>query len=94
MTGSSDLTAKVWDASKSGRLMFEVRHQESVTSAAFSSDGKYLVTAGVDKAAIVWEIKNNNELSEALQVARVETRNYLDIALSQSRLVLMGQTHF
>ena len=31
---------------------------------------------------------------EAVELARIESRNYLDMAVAQNRFVLMGKTHF
>ena len=66
-----------------------------------------LLTSAVDKLVILWEIKpvissdtviNNSSNSaytfEAVELARVETRNYMDLAVSSSRFVSMGQSHF
>jgi hypothetical protein len=33
-------------------------------------------------------------LYEAVELARIESRNYLDIAVASNRFVLSGQTHF
>jgi WD40 repeat protein len=54
VTGSSDQTAKVWDA-RSGAEVLSLKGQtESVRSAAFSPDGSRIVTTSGDSAK-VWE---------------------------------------
>lgn len=62
-----------------------------MTAAAFVGNSRF-ITGGVDKLLILWEItrKNESDSYEAVEIARVETRNYLDIAVSQSRFVTMG----
>ena len=97
------MTAKIWDA-KSGRLALEItKHQESVTAAAFLPGNDFrILTAAVDKLVILWEIRaistsalmsynSSGPLTyEAIELARVETRNYLDIAVASNRFVTMG----
>src|SRR5262249_19041538 len=57
VTGSSDGTAKVWDA-KTGALVFTLKgHTDGVTSASFSGDGTRLVTGSEDGTAKVWDAK-------------------------------------
>src|SRR5207248_6349041 len=57
VTASKDKTARVWDA-LTGRNITELNgHTDAVTSAAFSPDGKFVVTAGAekDKTARIWD---------------------------------------
>jgi len=60
-----------------------------------------LLTAAVDKLVILWDIKVNSShglgdsssgpfIYEAVELARIESRNYLDLAVTQNRFVLMG----
>lgn len=96
VTASLDKTAKVWDA-RSGRLACEVgRHQEAVTAACFLPGNDFrLMTAAVDKLVVLWELRAAGpENFEAVEIARVESRNYLDILIAGSRFVTMGQSHF
>jgi WD40 repeat protein len=41
----------------SGKLLLVIDHGDTITSFAFSRDGKRLVTAGKDKTAKVWEVE-------------------------------------
>ena len=98
VTASHDQTAKVWDAQRSGKLVVEItRHQEAVTAANFlfnNNEGTTkLITAAVDKLVILWDIRvaSNHALGdsssgpfiyEAVELARIETRNYLDLAVT------------
>ena len=55
MTASYDKTARVWDA-ESGKPVGEpMAHRSAVNSAAFSPDGKRVVTASSDGTARVWD---------------------------------------
>jgi WD40 repeat protein len=54
-------TVKVWTSSGKQVAEFE-GHQGIVKSAAFSDDGKWLATAGDDCTAIVWPVRNLDEL--------------------------------
>jgi WD40 repeat protein len=53
-TGSSDKTAKVWDAASGQELLTLRGHDGSVTSVAWSPNGKRLATGSYDKTAKVW----------------------------------------
>ena len=54
--GSSDMTARIWDAD-SGHELFALRgHADVVDSAEFSSDGTRVLTTGSgDKTARIWD---------------------------------------
>ena len=54
LTMSDDRSARVWEV-PSGELVAILRgHGDSLTSGAFSHDGRYIVTAGWDRSARVW----------------------------------------
>jgi WD40 repeat protein len=64
VTGSSDNTARVWDAT-SGASIAELKgHANTVTSAVFSADGTRIVTASRDGMARVWDTTTGANLSE------------------------------
>jgi len=48
-------TARVWDAESGRALATLTGHQSNVWTAAFSPDGKRVVTASVDHTARVWD---------------------------------------
>jgi serine/threonine protein kinase len=57
VTGSSDKTAKVWDA-RTGTPLLELKgHTLWVSSVAFSPDGTRIVTGSHDKTAKVWDAR-------------------------------------
>lgn len=53
-------TVKVWEA-QSGRVVASMSSY-SVSSVAFSSDGKYIAAGGSDGTARVWEVKSGREV--------------------------------
>jgi WD40 repeat protein len=61
VTGSSDNTAQVWDAETAKEVEVLRGHEDPVTSAAFSSDGRRIVTASgqvfesKDNTARIWD---------------------------------------
>jgi WD40 repeat protein len=59
-TTSRDHDARVWDA-KTGRSVSTLNHIAIVSGAAFSSDSRWLVTAG-PRAASVWDLTNGRKL--------------------------------
>ena len=65
-TGSSDKSARVWDAA-SGQKLLEVRHDKWVEAVAFSPDGTRLATGSSDKSARVWDAASGQKLLEVRQ---------------------------
>jgi WD40 repeat protein len=54
LTGSEDYTSVLWDA-KTGREILTLKgHAQEVTSACFSPDGRFALTASRDGTAIIW----------------------------------------
>ena len=67
------------------RIQFTLEgHTGDVSSAAFSPDGKILVTAGTDKTAIVWEAATGKEK----MVLHGHTQGINDIAISPNGKIL------
>jgi WD40 repeat protein/serine/threonine protein kinase len=62
VTGSSDYTAKVWDAD-TGRELFTLKgHSYWVNCVAYSPDRKRIVTGSNDRTAKVWDAVSGREL--------------------------------
>ncbi|MBW4600165.1 MAG: CHAT domain-containing protein [Calothrix sp. FI2-JRJ7] len=60
-TGSTNRTVRLWTSS--GKQLAELRgHQGIIRSVNFSPDSKFLGTASEDGAAIIWQIKDLNQL--------------------------------
>lgn len=57
---SSEETVRVWDV-ESGALVFLGRHEDRVTSVAFSPEGSRVVTASRDGTARVWNVRGHGE---------------------------------
>ena len=58
-----DKTARVWDADSGKTLASLQGHTGAVISAAFSPDGKRVVTASNDKTARVWDADSGKTLA-------------------------------
>ena len=54
--------AKVWEAQTGKELFRLVGHDDVVTSVDYSLDGKWIVTASLDKTAKVWDAETGKEL--------------------------------
>jgi WD40 repeat protein len=57
VTASGDKTAQIWDA-ETGREIVSLKkgHESGVYHAAFSPDGKRVVTASYDNTARIWPV--------------------------------------
>ena len=56
MTASDDNTARIWDAESGKEIAVLKGHDRLVRSAAFSGDGKRVVTASEDNTARIWDV--------------------------------------
>ena len=61
LTGSNDMTARIWDAS-SGQELHKLTHDDSVYSVAFSPDGTKVLTGSNDSTARIWDASSGQEL--------------------------------
>lgn len=68
-------SVSVWDA-MTGVEISRVFHEGEVVSAAFSPDGKYMVSGGYDNTAIVWETMTGTEVARKSFVANVGSVSY------------------
>ena len=62
VTGSTQGTAKVWDASSGRELLTLKGHSSVIYSVAFSPDGQRIVTGSADQTAKVWEAASGRAL--------------------------------
>jgi len=85
VTASNDRTARVWDAASGVQLAVLSGHGEgfpsdddsgNVRSAAFSPDGRRIVTASNDKSARVWDAATGRQLAVLGQDEPVRTAAY------------------
>jgi WD40 repeat protein/serine/threonine protein kinase/tetratricopeptide (TPR) repeat protein len=66
LTGSSDRTARLWDAATSRPIGPPMAHQGEVWGVAFSPDGKTILTAGSDRTARLWDAATGRPVSPPL----------------------------
>jgi WD40 repeat protein len=71
VTASEDHTARVWDATTGKPVTAPLKHQGAVTAAAFSADGRRVITVSKDKTARVWTLSiNKDSLDDWQRLAR------------------------
>ena len=62
MTAGTEGVARVWEVD-TGALLFELRgHTDPIATAAFTADGKSIVTASLDGTARIWDAGTGREL--------------------------------
>lgn len=57
-----ETTIHVYDVESGGELFYLAGHDHSVNSAAFSPDGKYIVSGSSDRTVRIWDSGNGKEL--------------------------------
>ena len=62
--GTSDSTARLWDAQTGAQVRTFGVYTGDVNSAVFSSDGSLIVTAGENGVVLVWDVKRGVPLSQ------------------------------
>jgi WD40 repeat protein len=63
VSGSADMTAKVWDAQTGKETVTLKGHTGKVNSVAFRADGRVIVSASDDKTVRVWDVQTGKEIS-------------------------------
>ena len=64
VTGSSDRTARLWDATTGTELRTFSGHAERVVSVAFAPDGRTVLTGSWDNTARLWDVASGAELKK------------------------------
>jgi eukaryotic-like serine/threonine-protein kinase len=62
LTGSSDSTARLWNAATGRPLGIPMTHQSAVQAVAFCPDGKTVLTGSLDKTARLWDATTGRPL--------------------------------
>jgi WD40 repeat protein/serine/threonine protein kinase len=62
VTGVTDGTARVWDATSGREILCLHGHRNEVRAVAFAPDGKWLVTGSDDETARMWDVASGREL--------------------------------
>ncbi len=89
VTGSTDGTARLWDAD-SGKLRLVLRgHHNTIRTARFSPDGKWIATASADETARIWSATTGQEWM-TLSAGRFGTAN-VEFAPDSRRILTVSQ---
>ena len=62
LTGSKDMTARLWEAASGNEIRRFEGHTDRVTAVAFSPDGHEVLTGSWDKSARLWDAATGQEL--------------------------------
>jgi WD40 repeat protein len=67
VTGSTDMTARLWDAQTGLPLGQAMKHDGNVIAAAFSADGLRIVTGSTDMTARLWDAQTGLPLGQPMR---------------------------
>jgi TIR domain/WD domain, G-beta repeat len=79
LTGSSDYTARLWDASTGNALASLAGHTGPIGAVAFSPDGKRVLTGSNDKTARLWDAATGKSVATLAE----HTKEVTGVAFSQ-----------
>jgi WD40 repeat protein len=82
VSGGHDGKVKVWDAVTGEELLNIKGHAATVTSVAFSRDGKYLATASKDKTVKRWYAPTGKQVWSRKRDAKDEADDFTSVAFS------------
>ena len=67
LTSFLDERARIWDAATGHALSPALSHRYGISWAAFSHDGRRVVTASEDRSALVWDAQSGQQLVPPLR---------------------------
>jgi WD40 repeat protein len=94
-TASNDGNARVWNVRTGASVNVLTGHSGTVTAVSFSSDGRWLATAGARKAG-VWQVgKSNLDRNLLFFVAPLRNQQgpLTSIAFTRNQTIVMGNSH-
>ena len=62
LTGSTDQTARLWDAATGKPIGPPLAHRGTVYDVAYSPDGKTVLTGSADQTARLWDAATGNPI--------------------------------
>eukprot|EP00042_Codosiga_hollandica_P028115 m.145642 g.145642 ORF g.145642 m.145642 type:complete len:302 (+) comp52685_c0_seq1:26-931(+) len=83
VTGSEDLTMKLWDLDSGAMLTLIEGHIDMITSLAISEDGRFLISASGDHSVALWELPVPSAQHTQQPVWRVRCVSPTKVAISQ-----------
>jgi WD40 repeat protein len=72
VTAGDDHSARVWQVA-TGRNLFELEHDDSLSEATFSANGRWILTASIDGNAILWEASTGKRFMDFSDQHQVRT---------------------
>jgi WD40 repeat protein len=82
VTASEDHTARLWSAPDGG-LLSTLRHNNEVTHAVFSPDGRMVITASADDTARLWSAADGRLLRVLPGVAQFSPDGRMVLSISK-----------
>ena len=64
LTGGNDAVLRIWNV-ETGQCLRELKgHAREVTAAEFSSNGRFIISAGMEGSVMIWELDWNWEFND------------------------------
>ena len=70
VSAHGDGTARLWNPQQHDRIVREFKHGPGLTHAAFSADGKLLVSGGSNGKTLVWKVGTGEQFADISQAKR------------------------
>jgi WD40 repeat protein len=89
VTGSADMTVRLWDLERGYELMRFVGHTQPVTAVAISRDGRMVASGSADNSVRVWSTRDGRELRRLVGHSQFVSA----LAFSDDGLKLVSGSH-